>query len=171
MSTSTAAHSDDASGQPRTAADNRWFKRISVSSQWKGGMLATHRVRGFVFDTAEPPAVGGDDSAPTPMEYVVGALGGCMAVVIETVANERKLGVHGLHVDIEALMDTRGFLGTAAVSPHFHHVEIRVACRLSDPSQLAWLRAESERRCPAYNLVRDAGAQVTARWLTEEDAS
>ncbi|HLS04825.1 MAG TPA: OsmC family protein [Wenzhouxiangella sp.] len=177
MSTRTATHSEDHSGQPQAAAreqapaDSRWLKRISVNSEWKGGMLATHRVRRFAFDTAEPPAVGGDDSAPTPMEYVVGALAGCIAVVTETVANERKLGVHGLHVDIEATMDTRGFLGLADVSPHFHRVDIRVSCRLSDAAQLAWLRAETERRCPAYNLVRDAGAQVSVHWLTGGDAS
>src|SRR5690625_3539129 len=96
MSTRTAAHNKAQSCPPQddtreqAPADGRWLKRISVNSEWKGGMLATHKVRRFAFDTAEPPAVGGDDSAPTPMEYVVGALGGCIAVVVETVANERS---------------------------------------------------------------------------------
>lgn len=41
-----------------------------------------------VFYTATSETVGGDNSAPIPMGYVVAALNGFPAVVIETVAGE-----------------------------------------------------------------------------------
>ncbi|WP_338749527.1 OsmC family protein [Janibacter alittae] len=141
------------------------LKRVRARSIWEGAMRARHQVRKFAaFETAEPVPVGGDDSSPSPMEYVVAALGGCLAVVAETVAAEQELGLTALEIDTQATMDTRGFLGTADVSPHFREVVVRARFGLSDPSALPALQREVERRCPAFNLVKDAGVPVTLDW-------
>jgi uncharacterized OsmC-like protein len=135
-------------------------------------MRTRHQVRSFTaFHTAEPVPVGGDDSAPTPMEYVVAALGGCLAVVAETVAAEQQLGLTALDIDIQATMDTRGFRGTAEVSPHFREVVVRARFGLEVPDALPALQREVERRCPAFNLVKDAGVPVTLDWSLVEEAS
>lgn len=131
-------------------------------------MRTRHRVRSFEFDTGEPDAVGGDNSAPTPMEYVVAALGGCLAVVVETVAAEQQLRLDSLEVETTATMDRRGFLGTADVSPHFQHVVLRARFGLEDIDTLPLLQAEVERRCPAVNLVKDAGVPVVLDWSVTE---
>ncbi len=135
-------------------------------------MRTRHQVRSFAaFHTAEPAPVGGDDSAPTPMEYVLAALGGCLAVVAETVATERQLGLTALDIDIQATMDTRGFRGTAEVSPHFREVVVRARFGLAVPDALGELQRGVERRCPAFNLVKDAGVPVTLDWTLVQDAS
>lgn len=134
-------------------------------------MRTRHQVRNFdPFHTAEPAPVGGDDSAPSPMEYVVAALAGCLAVVVETVAAEQQLHVTALDIGIEATMDTRGFHGTADVSPHFRDLVVRARFGLDDPDALPGLQDEVERRCPAFNLVKDAGVPITQDWSVVEDA-
>lgn len=153
-----------------TRSDRPQLKRVRARSTWEGSMRTRHAVRDFAFHTAEPEPVGGDDSSPSPMEYVVAALGGCLVVVVETVAAERQLRLHGLVIDTEATMDTRGFQGTADVSPHFREVLVRATFALDDPSELPTLQQEVERRCPAFNLVKDAGVPVTLDWSVAEVA-
>jgi uncharacterized OsmC-like protein len=131
-------------------------------------MRARHEVRDFEFHTGEPVAVGGDDSAPTPMEYVAAALAGCLAVVVETVAKEQQLALHSLAVDTTATMDRRGFTGTADVSPHFQEVVLRARFGLDDVTALPLLQREVERRCPAFNLIKDAGVPVVVDWSVDE---
>lgn len=158
------------STSPSTVRSDRpQLKRVRARSVWEGAMRTRHAVRDFTaFRTAEPEPVGGDDSSPSPMEYVVAALGGCLAVVVETVAAERQLGLSGLEIDTEATMDTRGFRGTADVSPHFRDLRVRATFGLDDPSALPALQREVERRCPAFNLVKDAGVPVTLDWSVAE---
>lgn len=151
--------------------DRPQLKRIRTHSSWEGTMRTRHQVRDFApFHTAEPAPVGGDDSAPSPMEYVVAALGGCLAVVVETVATEQQLHVTALDIQLEATMDTRGFQGTADVSPHFRDVLVRARFGLNDPDALPALQHEVERRCPAFNLIKDAGVPVTQDWSIVQDA-
>lgn len=159
------------SAAPVTARSDRpQLKRIRTHSSWEGTMRTRHRVRDFAsFHTGEPAPVGGDDSAPSPMEYVVAALAGCLAVVVETVAAEQQLHLTTLDVDIQATMDTRGFRGTAEVSPHFREVVVRARFALDDPDALPALQREVERRCPAFNLVKDAGVPVTLDWSLVQD--
>jgi uncharacterized OsmC-like protein len=133
-------------------------------------MRARHQVRNFEFHTGEPEAVGGDDTAPTPMEYVVAALAGCLAVVAETVANEQQLTLRSVEIDATATMDRRGFAGAADVSPHFQEVVVKARFGLDDPSAIPALQQEVERRCPAFNLIKDAGVRVVADWAVSEVA-
>lgn len=49
------------------------------------------------------------------MEYVIAALNGCLAVVIETIAGELRLQIDGMDIESDATMDPRGFLGAAAL--------------------------------------------------------
>ena len=125
-------------------------------------------VRGFGFHIAEPAKLGGSDAAPTPMEYVAGALGGCLSIVVEMIAAEQGLQLTDIAVDCEGRVDQRGLFGTADVSPHFEAVDVTVRLTLAEATELPEsLRAEVLRRCPVYNLIKDSGAQVRVDWRVE----
>ena len=53
-------------------------------------------VRDFRFVTSEPEKIGGNNEGPTPMEYVLGALNGCLGVVVELVAKEQGIPLRDL---------------------------------------------------------------------------
>jgi uncharacterized OsmC-like protein len=122
-------------------------------------------VRDFRFVIAEPEKLGGNNEGPTPMEYVLGALNGCLNVVIELVAKERGIALRSLHVSSSGRVDQRGLFGTADVSPHFQSVDVAVTgTATASASQLADLQQTVLRRCPVYNLIRDSKTRIDITW-------
>lgn len=159
LAAATAAAPTDVVGAPS-------LKHLRAHGTWEGRQRTSLRVRQFAdLATGEPVAVGGDDSAPTPMELVLAALDGCLVVVVETVAAELGLRIGALEVESEASIDVRGFRGVPGVRPHFQHVT--TAVRIRTPDAVSFrdrAAAEVERRCPALNLVRDAGVPAQVEW-------
>ena len=99
------------------------------------------------------------------MEYVLGALNGCLNVVIELVARERGIALHDLHISSSGLVDQRGLFGTADVSPQFQSVDVNITGTAAAPaSELADLQRTVLKRCPVYNLIRDSKARIDVNW-------
>lgn len=141
------------------------YKVVRAQGTWKGRYRTDLSVRDFAFVTAEPEKLGGTNEGPTPMEYVIGALNGCLSVVIEMVAREMGFRLEGLEIRSEGLVDQRGLFGTADVSPHFQSVDIHAAFVTDEPPErLQALQAAVLKRCPVYNLIKDSGAEVRLHW-------
>ncbi len=49
----------------------------------------------------QPQAGGGTDAGPTPVEYQLMALGGCLTAVARIIANKRKLNLRSMELEIE----------------------------------------------------------------------
>ena len=78
------------------------------------------------------------------------------------------MGVDYRAIDFEAefKIDIRGRLGNRNVRPHFQVV--RVVATVDTDAGEETLRAvveETERRCPVFNLVHDAGVRCEMRWI------
>ena len=147
------------------AVPSPWLKSVRATGIWEGSMTTLVETRGFTFRTDEPVAVGGNDESPTPMQYVVGAVNGCVTVVIEAVAAELGIAVDGIDTFSHAKQDVRGFRGTANVSPHFKDFTLTVDLQTPVPeTELDVFKAQVEKRCPAINLVRDAGVDFDLVW-------
>ena len=133
-------------------------------------MRTTVETRNFSYDIDEPVPVGGTDTAPTPMEFVIGALNGCVSVVVEQVAKELGVPFTALQTYAIATQDTRGFAGTADVSPFFHscRLEIHLETSLADALLLDELKVQVHKRCPAINLVLAAGVSLDTAWVFAE---
>ncbi|SDI60797.1 Uncharacterized OsmC-related protein [Arthrobacter subterraneus] len=141
------------------------LKSVRATGVWEGSMITRIESRGFIFRTDEPVPIGGTDASPTPMQYVVGAVNGCVTVVIETVANEQGFAVESVETFSHAHQDVRGFQGTADVSPHFKDFTLTVNLQAAIPEdRLEAFTSQVEKRCPAINLLRDAGVAFTVEW-------
>lgn len=159
MSTSTTKTTTAGDDVPR-------LKTLRVASTWEGRQRTRHQIRGFEVRTGEPERLGGDDSAPTPMELVLAGLDGCLAVVVETVAAEHGLPLDALELSSEAVIDQRGFAGVPGVRPYYTTIRTRVRLD-AGPGGAEALRDEVQRRCPALGLVRAAGVDVEIAWEEE----
>jgi uncharacterized OsmC-like protein len=141
------------------------IKTVRAEGEWRGNYRTDLDVRDFRFIIAEPEKIGGKNEGPTPMEYVLGALNGCLNVVIELVAKERGFELRDLRISSSGLVDQRGLFGTADVSPQFLSVEVNIRGVVSAAgSQLTELQHTVLKRCPVYNLIRDSKAQVNVNW-------
>ena len=139
---------------------------ISASGTWRGLLRTDLTASARQFATSEPASFGGDDSAPTPMDYVVGAFLGCITVIIELVARERGIHLDAIESEASGVIDIRGVSGVPGVSPTFQTFtgSLRLDAELA-PEELSEFVAEVERRCPAYNLFLDAGVRPQVTWF------
>lgn len=139
----------------------------SASGSLTSGMRTDVRIRDFgnvVMD--EPEALGGTDNGPNPMEFVMGALNGCVGVMIRLIAGEMGFEFQGVQFQADGVIDVRGLFGTADVARHFQQVNFDVHVSTQEPAErLEELRQKVHDRCPALNLLKDAGVKVNARWI------
>jgi len=132
------------------------------------GARATPSVRGRLIDgRAElsagaytwnsdlPPALGGTGSAPTPTQYLLGALAGCaVAFIHDTLAPQLGIAVDDLTTVARCRADARGLLGMDDAMPDLQDIEIEISIATSASAErLAELEKVWRKRCPIYLAV------------------
>jgi len=139
---------------------------LSAESSWQGGMRTRIQVREFpAFFMDEPKEFGGKDSGPNPMEYLLGSLLGCSTVMTAMIARELHIDFESIGMQARGTLDTRGLGGEQGVSPYFQKITQTIDMATSAPKeQLDHLAGEVARRCPAYNLLQNAGVVMEVAW-------
>jgi len=93
--------------EPATA-DTTWRSTVD----WKGGFRSEARSRDFApAPSDEPFGLGGEDTAPNPVEQVLGALGNCIAVGYAANATVAGIELKSLRIELEGDLDLHAFLG------------------------------------------------------------
>lgn len=118
----------------------------------------------FLMD--ESPATGGDGAGPSPLHTVVAALCGCERVTFERTSQDMGFAYDHLEFEAEYTVDIRGRMGVREVRPHFQTVRMQATVVTHEAEEL--LRdvvAETERRCPVYNLIAGAGVKLETLWV------
>lgn len=147
-------------------ADEAIWMHLSADGEWESGMRTCLQVRDFEpLYSDEPPSFGGQDSAPNPMEILLAALNGCLSVMIQVIAREKGIEVHGVRLHVEGDLDLRGAMGDPNVPAYFRHVRERVDLVSSvSPDEVRALQEEVQRRCPIYTLLKSAGVNIQSEW-------
>lgn len=116
--------------------------------------------------TDEPIAHGGTGEGPSPLQTVLGALCGCESVTFHRTATEMGFAYEGIEFSAEYTIDIRGRLGVREVRPHFQTIRVEAVVTTTESEErLREVVEETERRCPVYNLVVDAGVKAEMRWI------
>lgn len=146
---------------------NSTLVKIGASGEWTEGVRSTHQIRGFeAFSMDEPAELGGTDTGANPLEYIAAALNGCKAVMIPLIAQEQNFAFSALKFDTTGIVDTRGLMGDETVKTYFQKVRFTVEITTEETeAAIEKLQAEVEKRCPVFNLFKDAGIAVEAKWL------
>jgi uncharacterized OsmC-like protein len=133
--------------QQPTAAQTSW----SAEVRWTGAFRSEAAVRGFApIASDEPSGLGGTDSAPNPVEQLLGALGNCLAVGYAANASAAGITIRDLRIDLDGDLDLHAFLGLA--DGHAGFSAIRVAVHLDTDADEAAV-AELHRRVAATSPV------------------
>lgn len=89
-------------------AQTTWQARVD----WKGGFRSEATIREFApVASDEPIALGGTDTAPNPVEQLLGALGNCLAVGYAANATAAGIELTDLRIELEGNLDLHTFLG------------------------------------------------------------
>jgi putative redox protein len=113
----------------------------------------------------EPPARGGENRGPSPLELVLCSLCACTNVSTARMAAKLRFEYSDLSTEAEGELDTRGRKGTAEVPVHYRVVRLRVAITTSESEQrVRRLAALVGRYCPVDSLMRAAVADYSVTW-------
>jgi putative redox protein len=111
----------------------------------------------------QPMATGGTDAGPTPLDYQLITLGGCLAAIGRIIANQRQLPIRGMKITVEGELDTDRLLGkTTQARAGFSAIKatVDIDANLSREEKDRLLR-EIDERCPiSDNLQNPASIQV-----------
>lgn len=132
------------------------------------GVAQTLTVAGehpHVFSADTYPSFGGQDAAPSPLSYVLGALTSCNQVTGSLVAKDQGIRLGRWSFSAQGDLDPSVIAGGAEGNANFDRVSVRVTVETdATPEQLERLRSETERRCPVTQMFRRSGLEYRSEW-------
>jgi uncharacterized OsmC-like protein len=98
-------------------ATNQWIdgglNRSRIKEFCAGNAEDTTRAQAFMLDADEAPIIAGQDSAPSPVEYVLHALASCLTTSLVYHASVRGIEIEAVESSYTGDIDIRGLLGLA----------------------------------------------------------
>ena len=127
----------------------------------------------FNWDADLSPLLGGENLAPSPTAYLLGALAGCAAAFLhDTLAPQFGVRIVGITAVARCSTDARGLLGIDGVSPLLADLELDVQVDTLDgldrtePMFDAW-----RERCPIYLALLQPNAVALTMRVAEPAAA
>ena len=104
-------------------ANTTWAAQVT----WKGAFRSAAKIRDFdPVPSDEPAALGGTDSAPNPVEQLLGALGNCLAVGYAANASVAGIELRGVTINLDGDIDLKTFLGLADANAGYEAIRVSV---------------------------------------------
>ena len=104
-------------------ANTTWAAQVT----WKGAFRSAAKIRDFdPVPSDEPAVLGGTDSAPNPVEQLLGALGNCLAVGYAANASVAGIELRGVTINLDGDIDLKTFLGLADANAGYEAIRVSV---------------------------------------------
>jgi len=104
----------------------------------------------------QPESLGGTDTAPTPLDYIFVALGGCLVTIAKIVAGQNKIDLRSVEVEVSGDVDLdvlRGQNKEDRAGFQSINASVKIDADLTNEEKEAFLE-EVDRRCPVSdNLI------------------
>ncbi|MGB0346795.1 MAG: OsmC family protein [Balneolaceae bacterium] len=128
---------------------------FSVDSILERGFRSEIKVRDFNFIVDEPHSLGGENEAPNPVEYVLGALASCQEIVIKAYAGQLGIKLNSIRVEASGDLDLAGFFNISNERPGFNQVRYSTVISTDerDLEKLQLLKDFSSSRCPVLDII------------------
>ena len=110
----------------------------------------------------EPAALGGQDTAPNPVEYLAAGLCGCITAGIVTNAAMFGANVEGIEVTVDADINVLGLFGLDRSLPsHCNRITYTVKLSGEDPAALLKSKQIIDGKSPVRNTLANTIEIVT----------
>lgn len=130
--------------------------RVTAKSENKTKTII--KARKFIMTIDEPENLGGTNDGANPVEYLLGALSGCLNVVAHIVAKELGFELRGLEIILEGILNPAKFAGKSD-EERTGYKEIKVIIKPdtdADESTLQkWINIVED-RCPVSDNIANA---------------
>lgn len=143
---------------------------MKTSTRLENGLKCVSNNGDWSFEMDEPTAAGGENSAPSPGVYGLGALTGCVAMSIKSLAILTNVTIRAIDVDAEGDFDDRGFFQMGGVPPGYK--EFRLNIDVDSPAPIERVRevVEEALKVSTWFNVFSRGQEVNVNISVSADA-
>jgi|YelNatPaOPRAMG01_1025707.scaffolds.fasta_scaffold78009_2 uncharacterized OsmC-like protein len=131
--------------------------KFRTTVEWTGAFPIQARARNHHMYIDEPAQAGGNDKGPTPVEYVLIGLGGCILFVGRLVANEMGLDLKSVKVTLSGTLNPAKFRGQPTNDrAGFKQIEVEIEADPNIPREKIeeWIK-KVESRCPVGDNLQN----------------
>ncbi|MGR8921496.1 MAG: OsmC family protein [Gammaproteobacteria bacterium] len=128
---------------------------FASESRLTEGLRSDVSIRRHALVVDEPPALGGGDAGPNPVELVLAALGACQEITYKAYATALGIELRSVSVRLEGDIDLRGFFGVDdSVPAGFQRIRGTVDIDADAPAEaIAALKAAVDAHCPVLDVL------------------
>lgn len=139
-----------------------------VSSVWINGTHSRSTMQGFgglrgeqshktefAYDVDHPECFASEDHGPTPTEFILVGLAGCLTAGVAAVAQNREIQLRSVTATLEGDMSVLGVLGAdPEVRNGFEAIKVHFSIDAdASPADIEALVAQSQKRSAVYDIV------------------
>jgi uncharacterized OsmC-like protein len=154
----------------RFRATNRWVKGThsrTTIEQFSGAGGEHVHAQQFAYDADHPAVLVGADNGPTPVEFLLHALGACLMAGVANIASARGVTLTAVEATVEGDIDLQGILGLSADVRNGYQ-QVRVTFRIegdAPPETLRRIVEQSRARSAVFDVLAN-GVDVTVETAT-----
>ena len=128
---------------------------FNSSSRLTEGFRSEISIRQHSLAADEPPALGGADSGPNPVELILAALGSCQEITYRAYATAMGIPLDSVAVELAGDIDLRGFFAVdESVRSGYQNIRGTVNIESSaSEAELQKLRAVVDAHCPVLDIL------------------
>src|SRR5215470_9513406 len=147
-----------AAAQFKFRARNHWIagthSRTTIHDYFGVGEERTHE-QATMHDVDHPRVLVGNDNAPTPVEYVLHALAGCLTAGLANIAAARGVELTEVTSTVEGDIDLNGILGLdPAVRNGFKQIRVSFDVKGNAPAEkLREVLEQSRARSAVFDII------------------
>ncbi len=152
-------------------AHNEWLSGThsigTIYGYYGVGEERTHE-QAFSFDADHPAVLVGQDNGPTPVEYLLHALGACLTAGLANIAAARGVRLTEVHSEVSGNIDLNGILGLdPTVRNGFEDITVRFTVKGdAPPEKLRQLVEQSRARSAVFDVITN-GVPVAIEVATD----
>ena len=142
---------------------------FSAKASSKSNTKTVVKTRKFEMIIDEPENMGGTNEGANPVEYMLGALAGCLNVVGHLVAKEMGFSIDDLNIELEGTLDPAKFSGKSEEGRAGYkkiNVDLGVETNADKEMLKKWAQIV-EKRCPVSdNLANETPINISVNFST-----
>ncbi len=126
------------------------LKQIEISAKLEQDYKIVSNIRGHQVIVDQPPAGGGKNEGPSPLEFASLSLAACVITIGQIIARQKRIMLRNMEVRVVAEIETDVYMGkNKSERPGFigYKVFTKIDADLSDEEKQALLE-EIDSRCP-----------------------
>ena len=147
------------------------FVEVKVTSIGQLNELVDCRKSGYKFIISEPVHVGGQNCAPTPLEFLLSGAVGCYAAVFAFYAAKLGVSYQSFEAVARTDFDVRGHMIAGAPKSTFQRVTISISVTSDAPEdELREIERLAFEGCPGISTLREPVPVETRLTVTRSNA-